>query len=237
MAGYFCGNPSFSSVSGKYSANRKSTVLIEDNFNKEIVKLSNTDLSYSIPTIVIARHGRPALSKKVWLTAGGFRNWWKKYDESGLDANQKAPRKLLNSIARCSVVVASPLKRAVETAQAVVGDKGFIKDDIFVEAPLPPPELPDFVKFKPKIWGFISRCTWFVGMSGGMESHEEAKERAKQAADLLDELATKNGSVALLAHGWFNRMIRPNLKKNGWVCVYDGGDFHWSHRIYQKKIN
>jgi hypothetical protein len=41
--------------------------------------------------------------------------------------------------------------------------------------------------------------------------------------------------VVLAAHGWFNRMLRPHIKRRGWVCVHNGGDKYWSYRIYEKK--
>jgi len=59
--------------------------------------------------------------------------------------------------------------------------------------------------------------------------------RAQKAAAWLVEEAEKSGSVGLLAHGWFNRMMRPHLLAQGWVCVYDGRDSHWSHRVYRPK--
>jgi broad specificity phosphatase PhoE len=101
---------------------------------------------------------------------------------------------------------------------------------------VPPPLLPDFIKLRPRIWGFIARCTWYVGFSGNGESHNQAKIRAKAAADELVQAAELNGSVVLLAHGWFNRMMRPHLKAQGFSCVYDGGDMHWSYRKYVRKI-
>jgi hypothetical protein len=50
----------------------------------------------------------------------------------------------------------------------------------------------------------------------------------------LAQIADVDGSVAVLAHGWFNRMMRPHLKNLGYVCIYDGGDWHWSYRVYRK---
>ena len=47
--------------------------------------------------------------------------------------------------------------------------------------------------------------------------------------------AGEGRDVVLAAHGWFNRMLRPELKKRGWTCVHDGGDKYWSYRIYQKR--
>jgi broad specificity phosphatase PhoE len=185
-------------------------------------------------TIIIGRHGKPALSRKVWLSAQGYRLWWEKYDEGGLAKGQKVPRKLLNAITHTNKIISSPLARAYETALAVAGEREIDVNDIFVEAPLPPPNIPDFIKFRPKIWGFIARCTWFVGLSYGQESHDDAKLRAKEAAKTLGELADIHGSIVLFAHGWFNRMMRPYLKLLGYKVVYDGGDMHWSFRVYEK---
>ena len=60
----------------------------------------------------------------------------------------------------------------------------------------------------------------------------QARLRAMEAAQKLHE-ASEAGKVYLAAHGWFNRMLRPELKKLGWRCVRDGGDSYWSFRIYE----
>jgi len=189
---------------------------------------------YAQPTIVIGRHGKPALSRKIYLTSHEYKLWWQKYDEGTIVPNQKVPRNLISAVARVAKIMASPLPRAYDTAKAVAGGREIIKDELFVEAPLPPPPLPDFVRFRPRSWGFIARCTWFVGFSGGQESHDDAKIRAAKAAQKLAQIADVDGSVAVLAHGWFNRMMRPHLKNLGYVCIYDGGDWHWSYRVYRK---
>jgi len=41
--------------------------------------------------------------------------------------------------------------------------------------------------------------------------------------------------VALFAHGWFNRMLRPALQAQDWRCVVDGGDDYWSWRRYERR--
>lgn len=217
----------------------KSSIAMESVDILQVTEYENDDklqLSENLQTIIVARHGKPALSRKIFLNAREYIDWWAKYDEGGLAHNQKVPRKLLNTVAHVNSIIASPLPRALETAQAVAGDREIRIDEIFVEAPLPPPLLPNFIKFRPRIWGFIARCTWYIGFSGTGESHDQAKIRAKTAANALIEAVEKDGSVVLLAHGWFNRMLRPHLKANGFSCVYDGGDMHWSYRKYTRKI-
>lgn len=205
-----------------------------NNVLEVIAKLKSPDAKSTQKTIIVARHGKPALNRKVWLNSDEYIDWWQKYDEGGLIPDQNVPRKLLNAVAHSEAIVASPLRRAVETAERVAGDRKFMLDEVFVEAPLPPPNLPKFLKLTPRMWGFVARCTWYIGLHGEQESHEDAKIRAKNAADKLVALNEEKGTVSLLAHGWFNRMMRPHLKAHGYECVYDGGDFHWSYRVYQK---
>ena len=64
--------------------------------------------------------------------------------------------------------------------------------------------------------------------------HDEAKLRAQNAAGKLANLADQPGTIALFAHGWFNRMMRPYLKLLGYTCVEAGGDWPCTYRIYQK---
>ena len=201
---------------------------------EDFIKLT-IDRTKSPKTIIVARHGKPALNRKLWISSEDYVDWWAQYDAGGLIPNQKIPRNLLNAIANSEIIISSPLRRVVETAQSVAGGKEFQTNEIFVEAPLPPPQLPNWFKLTPRMWGFVARCVWFIGFSRGQESHDEAKIRAQNAAKELIDLSQKHGTVALLAHGWFNRMMRPYLKENGYECSYDGGDFHWSYRVYTKR--
>ena len=67
----------------------------------------------------------------------------------------------------------------------------------------------------------------------GDEHISETRIRADKAAEKLIA-ASGDHDVVLAAHGWFNRMLRPALKKRGWVCRRDGGDSYWSFRVYEK---
>jgi broad specificity phosphatase PhoE len=187
------------------------------------------------PMIVIARHGRPALDRHIWINSEEYVSWWAAYDAGGLAVDQRAPNGLKEALRACKVLVCSTLLRARETAQQAAPDREVLVDEQFVEAPLPPPHLPDFIKFRPRFWGVVSRFTWYFGYSRDQETRAEAEVRANAGADFLIKLAQEHGSVGLLAHGWFNRMLRTCLEAKGWKCIYDGHDSHWSHRIYRPK--
>ncbi len=105
---------------------------------------------------------------------------------------------------------------------------------MFIEAPLPPPPCPEFVKLSPKAWGVISRLSWWLGGHRGEETRQAAQKRAVRAAKLLDEVARRGEDVLVVAHGFFNTMVGIELKKLGWRLVKGRGWKYWSTRYYQR---
>ncbi len=182
--------------------------------------------------IIIVRHGRPSLAREGWINAREWDDWWARYNESGLRDDQLPPEPLLAHARLATHLFASPLRRAVETAEHAMEGRPFVTDPMFVEAPLPAPPLPDWLRLPTAMWGGIARFTWYAGYSGGGESHRMARRRAKQAANRLIEAASDGGTVMLCAHGWFNRMIKARLIKRWWFCAYDGGDNYWAWRRF-----
>lgn len=182
---------------------------------------------------MISRHGRPALDRKAGprLTWQEYRDWWERYEIGALAEGQLAPDKLKALVADAEKVFASGRLRAQETAARAAPHMQAIHNPVFNEAPLPPPRL-NGPKFLPKTWNVLARGVWMNGHSLDMETVKEAKQRAEKAAALLHEEAL-DAKVYLAAHGWFNRMLRPPLKRLGWRCTHDGGDRYWSYRIFE----
>ena len=181
-------------------------------------------------TLILIRHGRPALSRNVLLSARGYAAWWRRYDESGLRAGQRVPDVVARLTAGADVVAASPLPRAQESARLAAGRAADVTLPDMVEAPLPPPNL-GRLKFRPLTWGTVSRVMWLGGRAAGGESAREARARAVRAAEQLEALAP-GGRVAMFAHGWFNRMVGTALRRRGWRCVEGRGDGYWSYRRF-----
>lgn len=186
--------------------------------------------------IVLTRHGEPALSRRIKLTAAGYRDWWGRYEIGGLLDGQTPPRCLIDQAAR-SLIIHSPRPRAVETALAVAAGRPMREDALFLEAPLPPPNFPDWFKVGPRSWGVISRVWWwaFNHHDEGEETRDEAKVRAKQAADLLEDRAATGQDVLVLAHGFFNGMVGMELTRRGWRCTRDRGFQYWCARRFEKR--
>jgi broad specificity phosphatase PhoE len=184
--------------------------------------------------IVLARHGEPALSRKVKLTAAQYREFWAKYELGGILPGQDPPARLRHFVRECGVLVSSTRRRAIESARVLVGEREFPHHEVLIEAPLPPPNLPSWVRLSPKTWGFITRVLWwYLDHHHGEEGRYQAEVRADRAAALLIELSAGGDTVVVLAHGFFNHLIGRALRKRGWNLVESEGYRYWSIRRFR----
>ncbi len=184
--------------------------------------------------VILARHGKPALSRKVRLSAREYRDWWARYEIGGLQADQAVPPALRALARGAGSIFASTRPRSVETALAVGEGREFAREALLVEAPLPPPALPGWIRLSPILWGFIARVGWwFFDHHPGEESRREAEARAEAAASLLIERASAGADVLVLAHGFFNTMVGRALARRGWRCTLDEGYRYWSARRFE----
>lgn len=181
--------------------------------------------------IIVSRHGKPALNRDEGprLTWKEYIDWWAAYEAGGLADGQTAPEKLTNKVSDAKRILTSARLRAQQTAVMAAPHLQAVENAIFNEAPLPPPRWK--VRYKPRTWNIYARVAWMLGHSMGGETIGEARIRARKAAEALHEEACV-GKVYLAAHGWFNRMIRKELRRIGWKCTYNGGDSYWSFREY-----
>lgn len=185
-----------------------------------------------IGAVVIARHGQPHADRNVRIDRRGYREWWKNYDLARLHPDEAPPDDLLRRARASDIIFASTLARAIHTAELLADGREIITDPVFVEAPLPPPPL--WGRRRPGHWGVWARMAWWLGRHEGGESRQEAEVRAEAAVATLTAQALRGQNVLLCAHGWFNRMMRPVLKAQGWREVENKGDKYWSYRRYEK---
>ena len=184
--------------------------------------------------IILVRHGEPALSRKRMLSADEYREWWADYEIGGLAEGQEPPDLLRQTAEQAGFIIASTRLRSVETAKAISFGRAFAEDPLFVEAPLPPPHWPRWLKLSPRIWGFTARFWWWMfNHHDNQESRAEAKARADKAAGQLVDLAATGQDVLVVAHGFFNTMIGVSLQRRGWKCVADGGFGYWAARRFE----
>jgi broad specificity phosphatase PhoE len=185
--------------------------------------------------IILARHGEPALSRKVKLTSNEYRDFWARYEVGGLLPGQSAPAMLSGFVDNCGVIVSSTRLRAIESAAVVGNGRRVIQEPLLIEAPLPPPKWPSWVRLSPKLWGFFSRFFWwYFNHHHGEENRAQAEARADLAAAKLAELAASGQDVVVLAHGFFNVLIGRALQKRGWRMTLRQGYKYWSTRRFER---
>ncbi len=183
--------------------------------------------------IVLARHGRPALSRRVVLSGAQYRDWWARYEVGGIAPGQTPPPALVETASGVGVIVTSIRRRAIESARLVAGGRPILEEAVFVEAPLPPPSLPPVLRLSPRLWGTLTRfCWWFLDLHDDEESRGEAEARARQAADRLIALSGEGG-VLLVAHGFFNTMIARELRSRKWTYAANEGWKYWSTKRFE----
>ena len=186
--------------------------------------------------IILARHGEPAVSRKVRLSAREYGAFWDRYEVTGLMPGQSPPQALVGFVAGCGVLVASTRLRSIESAEKLAEGRDFDRLPLLIEAPLPPPPWPSWVRLKPSVWGFIARFWWwFFNHHAGQETRRQAEGRADQAADMLERLAAEDQDVVVLAHGFFNFMIGRALKQRGWKLAHSEGWKYWSMRRFVRR--
>jgi broad specificity phosphatase PhoE len=184
--------------------------------------------------VILARHGQPALSRKVRLSADQYREWWADYEIGGLAEGQDPPEALRLVADKAGFIIASTRLRSVETARAISCGRAFAEDPMFIEAPLPPPHWPGWLKLSPRIWGVVSRFWWWMfNHHDALESRAEAEARAEEAARQLVQLASSGQDVLVVAHGFFNTMVGRELSRQGWRCTADGGFRYWASRRFE----
>ena len=184
--------------------------------------------------VILARHGEPALSRRVTLTAAGYRLWWTRYEDGGLKPGQTPPDGLVAMAAAAGTVFCSTRERSVESAEAITRGRPFLRDPLFIEAPLPSPPAPSWFRLSPRWWGVVSRFWWQVfDYHDGQESHAQARDRAALAARALIDRAAGGQDVVLIAHGYFNFMIGQALTAQGWRRTLNQGFRYWSVRRFE----
>ncbi len=186
--------------------------------------------------VILARHGEPAQPRTSRMNAAEYRAWWAGYEVKGIKAGQTAPERLKAVAREADVIISSIRQRAIETAEAVTEGRAYAQNPIFVEAPLPPPPWPAWLKLLPRTWGFLARVHWVLtDRHGAAETHREAEQRAEEAADLICGMAAQGQKVLIVAHGYFNQRVGAALTRRGWRCVEDPGFAYWSARKFERR--
>jgi len=184
--------------------------------------------------VILIRHGQPAIALSPRASHHGFSDYIDAYEAAGLDPASLPPRELADLIKELRSVFTSGRARSDQSARALAPHAELIADPLFAEAPLASPPIP-LLKMRVRKWAVMSRILWHAGYHPQIENFRKARQRARRAADLLVSKAQADGTVVLVAHGYFNAMIGRQLRKRGFLRTGSHRVRYWNAVIYEWK--
>jgi broad specificity phosphatase PhoE len=183
--------------------------------------------------IILVRHGQPHIALSPTTGHQGFADYIGAYEAAGLDPASLPPRELQELARELGAIFASDRARAHQSARLLAAEKPFVLDPLFAEAPLASPPIP-LLKMSVPGWAVVSRLLWHAGFAPGIENVPAVRLRARKAADILIARAQAVGSVALVAHGYFNFMLGRELKRRGFARQGSHRARYWNTVIYER---
>ncbi len=183
--------------------------------------------------IVLARHGKPAWDFRTPIPGHAFGDWRRGEDNAPLDTSQRPGAELERLIRSASCLVASPLRRSLDSARILAPGAAPLIDARFREAELPG-AIRSGLRLRPEAWAWLARAAWFCGWADGVESFGAARKRAASGAALLIERAASSGAVVLVGHGLMNVLIAWQLRAAGWKGPRLPSRRHWAFGIYER---
>ena len=149
------------------------------------------------------------------MSAAGVRNFERGYDAAGILEADGPPAELRELARQAAVFVASDMRRAIESARRLLPDRPPEIQPLLRELVLEPPH---WIPLLPvAAWDAISHAQWSARLALGIE--HELMERAELAAKWLIERADKGGTVFVVTHGGFRRLVTNRLEARGWRCT------------------
>lgn len=179
------------------------------------------------------RHGEPeipAFAEKI--RSSEFRACLDMYNRSGLAATSRPGDEVRASFDDIGAVVASDLRRSIESASLFVARPSLVVDPLFREVEDGFIELP-LLRLSPRAWGRIFIALWLTGAFGLKASFREGRRRAGVCADRLIELAHRHERVLFVGHGFINMYIARELKARGWSGPRVPSKAYWSYGTYR----
>jgi broad specificity phosphatase PhoE len=182
--------------------------------------------------IVIIRHGRSILNTSGKVSASEFGNCVREYDIAGIDESYPPSMEVIEKASSCKFVVCSDLERSLHSARLLQIEKPDLISALYRECEIPYANW-DFPRIAKTVWPVVFRTLQILGYSSNAESYKEIKQRARECADQLVELAQLHGSVLYIGHGALNWVLHKSLHGLGWSGPEKSVREHWAYGVYK----
>ncbi|WP_457607951.1 hypothetical protein [Nitratifractor sp.] len=181
--------------------------------------------------ILLVRHAPVLADRHTPISASKIPEWVEAYDRSPIDRSLPDPE-LIEALENAKLLIASSLPRSAASLE-LLGLHPDRRDSLFDEVEVPNLPIP-LLRLSPEKWLFLLRIL-MISRLCCREDFRSLKERARQAAHRLEELARLHGHVALLGHGGFNWLLSEEFSRRGWeMAASSGGHGNWGYRLFEK---
>lgn len=180
--------------------------------------------------IVLARHGRPNLRDARGVVPREMGKWIESYNNADV-LLEGVPQETFDAARESGVVVASTLRRSMQSADYLSNGRTLPSEQVFCEAGLPYAHW-YFPRLPASAWAAFFRLAWFLGYSTNAESVEHAEVRAQAGAERLIHLANQHDSVFLVGHGIMMTLIAKHLLARGWAGPVRPAHDYWQISTY-----
>jgi broad specificity phosphatase PhoE len=185
--------------------------------------------------VVLVRHGHPDLAPgdRQPISGTELGRWYRRYNEAGLAPVSSPPDSLRGLVAGAQCIVASDLRRAIESAHLLAGSTKIQLDPDLREVPFPE-GLNARTRLAPGAWVMIARAAWLLDRCDCDESLTSARQRAGRLAVRLGDLACAHGTVVAVGRGWFNLFVGRELRRRQWRGPRLVPHGYWASAAYDR---
>ena len=178
--------------------------------------------------IILVRHGHPDVASDDLRPIAGsdLSRWYRRYNDVGVASASSPPEALRDVAAAAGCIVASDLRRAIESAALLAGARQVHLDPDLREVGFPE-GLNVSTRLPPGVWVMIARAGWLIDLWECDESKSAVRQRAGRLADRLSDLARAHDSVVVVGHGWFNLFVGRELRRRRWRGPYVVPHGYW----------
>jgi broad specificity phosphatase PhoE len=178
--------------------------------------------------IVLVRHGPSAhVPDARMFDHAGVERWRADYDAAGIHATDGPPTELVAQVASANHLIASDMRRAIESANRLAPGRSIQTSSLLRESPLTIPRWP--TRLPLLAWAMVINAAWSVRIARGEEVSAAERARADEAADWLAGTVADGSVAVVVTHGVFRRLIAQQLRARGWTNVQRLGGYRpWS---------
>lgn len=173
--------------------------------------------------IMLIRHQKVNIEKKFFYNYKKLEQYKSDYDTE--DIFPVEAKMVLNSDG-IDTVYTSTLHRSKATASLLLGEKYVYKAKPFLNE-LKPGTVNIPLLYLPKpLWNGLNRFFWMFGSKPKISSENRAmaQRRVNLAVNFIEQKASENGKVLVVAHGYMNHLLRKRLKNTGWLLIEHTGN-------------